>query len=316
MSARLLTSAALISALCGALPGMAADPQLLTLVMPDATVLAGVNVQQAITTPFGQYVLAQIQSQQQQQLQALITLTGFDPTQDVTELLVASDAAPAHTGLALARGTFPVAQIAAAATLEKAVTEKYSGVTILEDPKQTHGFAFPNGTLVIAGDIANVKAAIDRLKAPASLPAAVTVEVNHWSGANDAWVITTVPPSALHPPSSAPKVPGVGGQGAVAFQAIQSGAAGVKFGNVVTLTAQAQADNAADAESMAGVLQMLASMAQLQASSDPTAAALAQSLKISASGAAVNISVSLPEAQFEQLTQPKAAAHQRPTRRM
>ncbi len=315
MSARLLTSAALIGTLCGALPGLAADPQLLTLVMPDAKVLAGVNVQQAITTPFGQYVLAQIQSQQQQQLQALITLTGFDPTKDVTELLVASDAEPAgHSGLALARGNFPVSQIAAAATLAKAVTETYGGVTILEDPKQTQGFAFPNGTLVIAGDLANVKAAIDRLKLPASLPAAVTVQVNQWSGTQDAWVITTVPPSTLHPPSGAPKVPGVGGQ--AAFQTLLSAAAGVKFGNLVTLTAQAQADNPADAQSLANVLQMLANMAQLQSSNNPAVAALAQSLKISTSGNVVNISASMPEAQFEQLTQQKPMAHHRPARRM
>ena len=39
----------------------AADPQLLNLVMPDAQVMAGVNVEQAKTTPFGQYVLSQIQ---------------------------------------------------------------------------------------------------------------------------------------------------------------------------------------------------------------------------------------------------------------
>ena len=40
----------------------AADPALLILVMPDATVLAGINVQKAKTTPFGQFLLTQLPS--------------------------------------------------------------------------------------------------------------------------------------------------------------------------------------------------------------------------------------------------------------
>jgi len=36
----------------------AADPQLLNLVMPDVKVMADINVEQAKTSPFGQFVLA------------------------------------------------------------------------------------------------------------------------------------------------------------------------------------------------------------------------------------------------------------------
>ena len=56
-----LTVATLIAVFAGLAP--AADPQLVNLVMPDAQVLAGINVDQAKTTPFGQYLLSQIQSQ-------------------------------------------------------------------------------------------------------------------------------------------------------------------------------------------------------------------------------------------------------------
>src|SRR5215831_2143011 len=103
MKAQLL-SATLFTAFTGVLS--AADPQLLNLVMPDAKVIAGVNVEQAKGTQFGQFVLNQIQTQDSD-LQKLATLTGFDPRRDVRELLVASNGVP-KTGLALAKGQFDV----------------------------------------------------------------------------------------------------------------------------------------------------------------------------------------------------------------
>ena len=133
MKAQLLT-ATLLTAFSGVLS--AADPQLLNLVMPDAKVLAGVNVEQAKGTQFGQYVLNQIQTQDAD-MQKLVTLTGFDPRRDVRELLVASDGVPeGKTGLALAKGNFDVAKITAAGhRCTVWSTETYNGITILEDPK-------------------------------------------------------------------------------------------------------------------------------------------------------------------------------------
>ena len=61
MKAQILT-ATLISAFSGR-PVSLPDPVLLNLVMPDATVIAGVNVQQAEGTQFGQFILNQMQTQ-------------------------------------------------------------------------------------------------------------------------------------------------------------------------------------------------------------------------------------------------------------
>jgi len=139
MKAQILTLT-LFTAFSGVLS--AADPQLLNLVMPDAKVLAGVNVEQAKGTQFGQFVLNQMQTQDTE-LQKLVTMTGFDPRRDVRELLVASDGTPqGKTGLALAKGTFNVSMITAAATLQGVITEVYGGVTILEEPKQQAGWHF------------------------------------------------------------------------------------------------------------------------------------------------------------------------------
>jgi len=307
MNARILTTATLAIAFTAVLPAKAADPQLLNLVMPDAAVLAGVNVDSAKTSPFGQYVLSQMQSNDQD-MQKLIALTGFDPTQDVSELLAASNGTP-KTGLVVARGKFDAGKITAAALAGGGSTETYGSATIIEDPKQTHGVAFLSATLVVAGDLASVKAAIDRQSAPAPLAAVVSTQVNQWSGSQDAWAITTVPPSSLQPPSNAPKLPGMNGQGP--FQTVQSAAGGVKFGAVVVVTAQAQSDNAADAASMGDALKLLANLAQMQSAKDPTAAALAQSLQVTISGSTLNVTLSLPADQLQQIVTPKANATKR-----
>src|SRR5882724_6323399 len=192
MKAQLL-SATLLAAFSGVLS--AADQQLLNLLMPDAKIIAGINVEQAKGTQFGQYVLNQIQTQDAE-MQKLVTLTGFDPRRDVREVLVASDGnVQSKIGLGLARGNFDVAKITAAATAHGAATEIYNGVTILTEPKGKDGIAFLDSTIVVAGDIASVKGAIDRQHTAQPLSAAILVKINQWSNAQDAWAISTVPPT-------------------------------------------------------------------------------------------------------------------------
>ncbi len=305
MNARILTTATILTAFAGVLTARAADSQLVALVMPDAKVIAGVNVDQAKASPFGQYVLGQMQSNDVQQLTAL---TGFDPTRDVHELLVASNgtAASRHeNGLALARGSFDISRITAAASAHGAATEIYHGVTIIEDPKKTHGLAFLDTTLVVAGDLANVKAAIDRPTTGTTIPTALAVQVNQWSSAQDAWVISAVPPYTLHPPLSAPGIPGVGPNAQNAFGKIEQAAAGVKLGALVVVTAQAQADTAQDATTMGDALKLLANLALMQAGQqNPQLAALVQSLAVTTQGNLLKVTFSLPEDQLQQLVKP------------
>jgi len=303
MNARILTTATLFTAFAGVLTTKAADSQLLSLVMPDAKVLAGVNVDQAKASPFGLYVLTQIQSTNSD-LQKLITLTGFDPTRDVHEVLAATNATPGSkspVGLVLARGNFNISMIVSFATSNGAVTETYGGATIIEDPKKGAGIAFLDPTLVVAGDLPSVKAAIDRPGSGQALPTAVVGQVNQWSGVEDAWMVTTVSPAALIPGT-------VGGPTGGLFQQVLQASGGVKFGNSIVATIAAQADNAADATQMANALQFLVNMAQMQAQTNPDLAALAKGFAASAQGTRVNITVSMPQAQFQQLIQQHKSA--------
>lgn len=300
-----ILSAAILALICSG-PLAAVDPQLLNLVMPEAKILAGVNVDQAKTTPFGAYVVSQIQAQGAQHLQQVAALTGFDPRRDLHELLIASNGAPGNpSGLILARGNFDASRIQAAGLAGGGTTTNYNGVTLLLDPKQTHAVAFLDPTLAVAGDVASVKAAIDRQNAPAPLSAALMVQVNQWSGMEDGWVIAATPLANLKPPTNPanPSNPAIQN----AFQSIQQAAGGVKFGDPIVWTGQLQADTAQNAASVAGVVQFVASLAQMQAQQkNPQAAGILNSLSVATSGNQVNLSLSVPEAQAEQAFKPKA----------
>jgi hypothetical protein len=310
MNARIAATATLFTAFASVLAARAADSQLLSLVMPDAKVLAGVNVDQAKASPFGLYVLTQMESGNSG-IKDLAALTGFDPTRDVHEVLAASSSTPGGAtpmGLVTARGNFNPATITALATGKGAGTEVYGGVTIIEGPDRMAGIAFLDSTLVIAGDVADVKAAIDRTKAGQSLPAAVLAQVTQWSNSEDAWIVTTVPLSSLAPATGAPPA-GPAGMAQGIFQQVQQFGGGVKFGSSVVGTAALQADTAQNASQIANTFQFLVNMAQMHAGqNNPQAAALAQGLAVTAQGNTVKITITLPQAQFQQLMQQQKKA--------
>ena len=292
-------------------PLLAVDPQLLNLVMPDAKMMAGVNVDQAKASPFGTYVLVQIQSQNQD-LQKLSTLTGFDPTRDLDELLIASNGTPPKpSSLVLARGTFDAAKIQAAALGGGATTQTYGGTTLVLDPKGNNGFAFLNGTIAVAGDIASVKAALDRQTAPSTIDPALLVQVNQLGTTEDAWGISEVPPPVT-PPANAPNAQQIPLN---VLQKITQTSGGVKFADPIVATANAQTATASDATSIAGVLQLLANLGQMQAQQNPQAAAILKSLVVTSNGNTVQISLSIPEAQAEAAFQTKPNANAQPNSR-
>ncbi len=316
MKARILitgTTAAMAALFCGVLPGRAADPAMLNLLMPDAKVISGVNVQQAAASPFGLYVLSLL-GPQEQQIQQFIAVTGFDPRKDVTELLMGSpgpSGAGKPTGLLLARGKFAISNIMSLAQQKGAVTVNYKGVTLLGDPKQEQVVAFLDvnsstgmATLLAAGPVAQVQAAIDRLAAPSILDIKLLDKVNQLSAAEDAWAISIAPLAGLTPPPGAPQIQGM--PSAAALQNVQQVWGGVKFGSNVAITGSAVADTAQNASALAGILQFAANLAQAQSAQNPRAAALLKSVTISAQDKIVNLALTLPMDQVQQLIRPGA----------
>jgi hypothetical protein len=294
-----------------------ADPRLLNLVMPNPGSVAGINVTNAEITPFGQYVLTQMTSAMNQQLQAFIAATGFDPRQDVSEILAASSGSVSTpAGLVLATGTFPVSQIttAIAAKSPQLTVQTYGGATLITETgtgktPASGSIAFLGTTIAIAGDTASVKAAIDRSTGVNSLSPALTVQIQTLSTTEDAWVITDTPMTSL--------IPGLGGTGSTAggigtsspilqmgqiFNSIQASSGGILFGSTVQITGQALTTDAASASSLASVLQALVSIASMVGGQNPEAASIAQllqGLKVTTDGSAINVALSIPETQLE-----------------
>jgi hypothetical protein len=299
----------------------AADPQLVGLMMPDSKVLAGLKVADSEASPFGQFVLKQIPANSG--LDNLVSATGFDPRQDLSEIVAAS--ADAKGWLVAGRGTFQGTRIAGLAEIGGAKVTKYRGVDLIAAPANgasanngttpdrakgrpnaastapENGVAFLDSSTVLIGDIQLVKAAIDRRAAGAVFNGPLAVKAQEASASNQAWAATITAVPDLAPALN-------GGQAnnpmANVLQAITGLAVGVQLGSAnVTLSGEAATRSVQDAQALADVLHFVVGMAQANRNNPQGggAASLADAASISAQGASVRLSVTVPEQQLEQL---------------
>jgi TonB family protein len=277
----------------------AADPGLVSLAIPDSQVMAGVNVAQVMLSPLGQH-LAQTFRMPDENLQKLLESAGFDPRRDLREILVSANGFTGNnSGIFLARGTFDVPKILEAARAEGSTIETYSGVSIAQKSKGD-SMALPDSTLAIEGDIASVRAAIDRMSAPTAISSALAVQVNQLSTTEDAWFVSMVPFSQLQPAGAAGAGPGPFAM----LNNVQQASGGVKFGASAVLTLQAVSLTDQDASALANVLRSFAGTGEMFIKDAyAPAAALLQSLNVTADGQVTKVSVSVPEAQIEQMMQ-------------
>jgi len=283
----------------------AADSQLLNLVMPGAQAMAGVNVATAAISPLGQYLLAQIGSNDKG-LQGFIAATGFDPRRDVTEILVASAGNSAGpSGLILARGTFDVATLRAAVSNNKnQQVSTYDGDTLItsSDPKANHAMAFIGTSIAVAGDLTSVKAALDRASGVNSIDPALAALVQSLSTSEDAWSASIASVGSLIPNLGTGTETGNATKMTQLVKSIQSSSGGVQFGQNVVFNAQAVADTPQDASAVADLVRMFSALLSMGAAQNPQAGAAAQmlqNLQVTTSGTTVNVTASIPEAQIE-----------------
>jgi hypothetical protein len=287
----------------------AADPALMNLVMPDAKVLAGVNSTTTRISPFGQFILSKLSTATQDPHFAAL---GFNPFQDVNEILAASSGDPTHPGgLILATGNFPVDKITAAVAGQKNVqVQAYDGATLLvqtgSDNSQTvQGIAFLGTTTAIAGDLASVKAAVDRKTNPSSIDPALAVKVNQLSGSHDEWFISSTGPSSLIPPAavSDSNLKGPAAQVLPLLKSIQSFDGGVKLSDSISFNAEALASDANNAAALQAVVKLgLALVSSANTNNDPNLAQLVQllqSMQVTLDGSTVQLALSVPESQVE-----------------
>jgi hypothetical protein len=310
-------------ALALALPlgAFAADPTLLQMVMPDAQVVAGLQVDSAKSSLFGQYVLGHF-SVNDTKLSDFTSETGFDPRRDVTEIVVGSNwmqNSADNRWIVAAHGTFNVTKISTAVQANGGTPGLYQGLTLLTfsagSKSQDTAIAFLDPSTALLGDLTSVKAAIDRKKANLGTDVAVLTKAQTASSGKDFWFVTLVPLSNFS--SSIPVFGGSNGAAAGnLFAAINQASGGIRFGDTITITAEAVTRSDKDAQALVDVLKFLAGLVQLNRQSNPTAgqvATLLDTMQATASGNVTNVSLAILEGQLEQLlnglhAQPKAAA--------
>ncbi len=314
----------------------AADQQLVNMLMPDAKIVAGINVDSARNSPLGSFLLNQI-STSDPGFQKFVEATGFNPRADLQEILVATtgnqaapaadgDAAPgeikavtgSHSGmhgLILARGTFNVDKISGLAKTDghqNVIT--YNGATLLSDPKnmEATAIAFLGTNIAIAGDLAEVKAAIDRRNQANSLDTQVSTKVNSLSASQDAWAVSIVPFSSLGRGAAAASGAPAGADGpfqnALAgdlFKKITETSGGIKFGTQIHLSTELVASDEKNATALGDVVKFLAGMVSMNAGSangaPPAIVSLLQTMTVETQGNVVNVNLSAPEDQVEGL---------------
>ena len=299
----------LFALLLAPIGALAADPGLLNLVMPDAKVVAGLQVANAKSSPFGQYVLAHMQPDSPG-FKKFMADTGFDPRRDLHEVVLASNwenNTPDNRFLVVARGVFDPAKIAALVQANGGTVSNFQGVSILSTaPKKSTAeptaIAFPDNTTGIFGDVPAVEAAIQRKQSNTVASSSLLDKVRDPSSNNDFWFVTLVPLSEF---SSAMPDPNL--QGAMKgnlLQAVSQASGGVRFGDPVLISGQAVTRSDKDAEALADVVRFLVGMIEQNRDSNPTAGQISElldTLNLKTSGNVLTMSLSIPEKQLEQI---------------
>lgn len=293
---------------------VAADTALLSLIPADVKGVGGMNVTSTSASPFGQFVLSQMKADNAH-LNKFILATGFDPRTHLREVIVAGSPEVAGnvvvsrhgSALVAARGTFNGPQIYAAAKAEGATSFQYKGVEVLRGKGNDGGaVAVLDGSLAIAGEEAMVRRAIDQRGGPVVLDPKLLAKVNDLSARFDTWAVSYGPVAALA--GAAPNPQATAALNNTAIQAIEQTSGGVRFGNIIQFSGEAVTRTEKDALALVDVMRFVLGMMQLQREKNAEIAkfaALFDSLEIKANAATVQVSLSVPQADLEQLLKTK-----------
>ena len=264
-----------------AAPAFAADPELLKLAMPEARLVAGIDVAAVKSTPFGRFALAQLTAAQDPQYDAFVKASGFDPAVSLDEIVTALG----ECRLVLARGRFDTARILDAARAAGAGVSAYQGVDMLISPDIW--LAFVNGSIVALGDPACVRALVERRQKGGGLPAAAAARIDVLSKAYPLWFLSTMPVAEL-----ISALPIEGGGDALkngALESVRAASGGVSFSDPVRLSAELTAASPEDASKLAALLKFVGG-------------ATAQGpVDVSAEGSVVRLGLAFSETQLEAL---------------
>jgi len=186
----------------------------LGLIQPDAGLVFGIEWRKIVDSPIGGLLTDQIKSN-------MPPVPGMESLQnallhDVDSVLIASSASGLSKGaskppvLVVVKGRFNVDQLRSLIPAKSQSVEKYRGVELLMPsanapapaakaaPDQSR-IAFLDANTILAGDRAELRAAIDRIKTGklTASKGGILAGIGELTAGNDVWMIVEIPPSAL-----------------------------------------------------------------------------------------------------------------------
>jgi hypothetical protein len=292
----------------------AADPGLLKLMPKDPTMVAGIDLERAKGSAFGQRILLEMKDEEPQ-LMKFIAATGFDPRKDLREVVMSASGnmktGPKGNALIAVRGTFDATKLTRWMVSEGGATGIYNGVELVR-PKdsskngQPSAIAFLDNSLALVGEETMVKEAIDRRAANGpGLNAEMAAKVAEWSAKNDAWFVSSPALSEVGvaaPDSNNRVIPG-----GVQLDAVRQAYAGVRFGSILEINAEALMRSDKDATAMTDVARFLVTMIRMNADKRgmEELILIADSMQVSATGTTFKFSIAIPESQLEKMLEEK-----------
>ncbi len=285
----------------------AADSSLLNLVMPDARILVGVNVEHILSSQIGKELSSQLQSRVPD-LQQMLDKTGFDPTRDIQEILIAATGKGQNgPALFLVRGSFDTAKVSAAVASTGRTPQTFEGVQILDNPSQSKGaFAFLDGSIAVGGDLDQVKAAIRRRKQPTTLGAELLSETASLRDRYDIWLVSTAPVNEMVDDTAGTQVKQI----TDLAKSIHHASGGVKFTADLELGADLTTFNPKQAAQLRDTLQLFTGF--VTASSQNPSGLDPKALKLNAEGKTLHISVLVTGEQLKKAYQAQMARAAQP----
>ena len=281
------------------------DSELIGLIPPGTNLIAAIDVAHSQSSAFGQHFVNKI-DQSDDQLQAFIAETGFDPRRDLQDVVFAASS-PVNgrepsTFAILARGIFDANKIKGSAKSKNSVIRSYHGVDILVHGATNHqtGLAFPFADIAVYGNIATVEAVLALSGSHPAISAQWEQAINT-AGKNDAWFASDGSVAMLTSHMGTDQQPL--GQAKV-LQSILVSSGGIHFGDTIQVCFDALTRSQQDAMALSDVVRFGASMVQMQGQKDAHAAILASaldSMNLTANGSSMHLSFSLPEAELERL---------------
>ncbi len=300
----------------------AADPQMMSLVTPDASVLVEVNLARIMKSPIGAAIGESFHQGMTTQLKGELTkarpqfqeqiasLTNVDWSKDVQDILISSGTSKAAPMLIIVRTSLDAGKIQALKAFTGGATE-FEGATILASAKPDEGvIAFLDNSIVVMGKPADVKSAIHRRNDAAVLPEALAAQVAKF-GKYDLWFAAAGDFAAPAPKAATKGAAAGAGPGAAAQQYLEKIAGfngGLRFSPDFDLSADIEARTEKAATEMSQSLQWLTSALQAQAKSSGKGMNGLESLKFQVAGKRILLSLHVPEAQVRAgIMQMKAA---------